>query len=126
MSPFFNGRRRERMSRVSSTPGRPMVLDQVDWSAYSRWLRFFDEDPGVRLTYDHGKLVIMAALTLEHEDDAGFLGRMVEVMTEEFELPIKGGKSTTLRRQLADCGLEPDECFWIAKALRMQGRRRIN
>jgi Uma2 family endonuclease len=114
------------MSRVISPPSRPIFLDNIDWRTYSLFSRAFNERPGVRLTYDRGRLEIMAALTLEHEDDTGFLRRLVEVLTEELNLPIKGGKSTTLRRQLLKRGLEPDECFWIANAAKMQGRRRLD
>jgi Uma2 family endonuclease len=114
------------MSRVLSPPSQSMVLEDVDWRTYLRLSRIFDEQPGVRLNFNRGRLEIMAALTLEHEDDARFLGRLVEVLTEELEMPIRAGKSTTMRRQFLQKGLEPDECFWIANAARMQGRRRVD
>src|SRR5262249_36841075 len=63
--------------------------------------------------------------TLEH--DAGrVLGVFVFVMTEELRLPLKQGGSTTLRRRLKQRGIEADECFWIANAARMAGRRRLD
>jgi Uma2 family endonuclease len=92
---------------------------------YSRLLRVFAERPGIRLTYDRGRLEIMSPL-LEHEDDARFLGRLVAVLTEELGLPLRSGGSTTLRRQLRERGIEADESFWIANAARMKGRRRLN
>jgi Uma2 family endonuclease len=63
---------------------------------------------------------------LEHDDDGRFMGRMVLTLTEELGLPIKMGGSTTLRRRLKRRGIEADECFWIANAHRMAGRRRLN
>ena len=102
------------MSRVASPPSKAIFLHNVDWETYVGLSSLFDEHPGTRLTYDCGRLEIMAALTFEHENDSHFLGRVVEVLTEELELPIRPGKSTTLRRQLVKRGLEPDECFWIA------------
>src|SRR5437660_2088703 len=92
---------------------------------YSRLLRAFAERPGIRLTYDHGELEIMSPL-LEHDDDGRFLGDLVFVLTEELGLPLKRGGSTTLRRRARRRGVEPDECFWIANAHRMAGRRRLN
>jgi Uma2 family endonuclease len=117
------------MSRVGSPklpqPGQSLLLDDVDWRTYSRLLRVFAERPRVRLTYDRGRLEIMSPL-LEHDDDARFLGRLVVVLTEELDLPLKSGGSTTLRRQLRQRGIEADESFWIANAPRMKGRRRLN
>jgi Uma2 family endonuclease len=118
------------MSRVLASPRtivtQSLLLDDIDWKTYSRVLRAFAEKPGIRMAYDRGKLEIMAPLLFEHEDDSSFLGRAVEVLTEELRLPIKSGGSTTLRRQLRRRGIEADECFWIANAFRMKGKRRLN
>ena len=81
--------------------------------------------PGVRLTYDRGELEIMSP-SLEHDDDSSILGRMVGILTEELDLPLKQGGSVTLRRRLRQRGIEADDCFWIANASRMAGRRRLN
>jgi len=102
-----------------------VVLEGVDWRTYSRLLRAFAGRHGVRLTYDRGSLEIMSPL-LEHDYDARFLGRLIVVLTEELGLPLIGGGSTTLRRQLKQRGIEADECFWIANAPRMKGRRRLD
>src|SRR5207302_1952645 len=51
---------------------------------------------------------------------------LVFVLTEELGLPLKRGGSTTLRRRLRRRGIEADECFWIANAQRMAGRRRLD
>lgn len=105
--------------------GQWLRLSGIDWRTYSRLLRIFAEQPGVRLTYDRGELEIMSPL-LEHDDDGRFLGDLVFVLTEELGLPLKRGGSTTLRRRLKRRGIEADECFWIANAHRMAGRRRLN
>ena len=39
---------------------------------------------------------------------------MIETMTEEFGIPIRSGGSTTLKSQLKERGLEPDECYYVA------------
>jgi Uma2 family endonuclease len=112
-------------SVAAPPPGRAVRLTDIDWPTYSRLLRVFAERPGVRLTYDRGDLEIMAP-SMEHEDDGRFLGLVVFVLTEELGLPLKQGGSTTLRRRLKNRGIEPDECFWIANARQMAGRRRLN
>jgi Uma2 family endonuclease len=106
-------------------PGQWLRLSHVDWRTYSRLVRAFAERPGTRLTYDRGELEIMSPL-LEHDDDGRFLGDLVFVLTEELGLPLKRGGSTTLRRRLRRRGIEADECFWIANAHRMAGRRRLD
>jgi Uma2 family endonuclease len=106
-------------------PGHSLLLEGIDWQTYSRLLRAFAERPKIRLTYDRGRLEMMSPL-LEHDDDGRFLGRMVGVLTEELNMPIKSGGSTTMRRQLHARGIEADESFWIASAQRMKGRRRLD
>jgi Uma2 family endonuclease len=99
-------------------PGRRLLLDDVDWRTYGRLLKTFAERPGLRLTYDRGRLEIMVPL-LEHEEDGDFLGDLVKVLTEELGLPLKRGGSVTLRRRGLQRGLEPDRCFWIENAARI-------
>jgi Uma2 family endonuclease len=107
------------------TPGQVLRLSGIDWPTYTKLLRLFAERPGIRLTYDRGELEIMSPL-LEHDDDSQFLGDMVFALTEELGLPLKRGGSTTLRRRRRRRGVEADQCFWIANAARMAGRRRLN
>jgi Uma2 family endonuclease len=104
---------------------RCLRLSGIDWKTYSRLLRIFAEQPGVRLTYDRGELEIMSP-TLEHDDDGRFLGDMVYVLTDVLGLPLKRGGSVTLRRRLRRRGIEADECFWIANAPCLAGRRRLD
>jgi Uma2 family endonuclease len=108
-----------------SQAARCLRLSGIDWRTYTRLLRVFAERPGIRMTYDRGEMELMSPL-LEHDDDGRFLGDMVFVLTEELGLPLKRGGSTTLRRRKRRRGIEPDECFWIASAPRMAGRRRLD
>jgi Uma2 family endonuclease len=102
-----------------------MRLSHVDWRDYSRLLRVFAERPGWRLTYDRGELEIMSP-SLEHDNDERFLARLVVTLTEELGLPILPGGSVTMRRRRKRRGLEADDCFWVANAGRMAGRRRLD
>jgi Uma2 family endonuclease len=110
---------------TEAADGRCLRLNDVDWKTYSSLLFAFAERPAVRLTYDHGELEIMSPL-LKHEDSGRFLGDVVYVLTDELNLPLKRGGSTTLRRRLKQRGIEADECFWIANALKLIGRRRLD
>ncbi len=110
------------MSTASTAVPQRLVLDNVDWRTYSRFLRLFAERPAVRLTYDRGTLEIMSPL-LEHAGDADFLGGLVVALTEELKRPLKRAGSTTLRRRRLRRGLEPDRSYWIANEPAMRGKR---
>ncbi|HJT76489.1 MAG TPA: Uma2 family endonuclease [Gemmataceae bacterium] len=97
----------------------------MDWQTYSRLLWIFAERPAIRLAYDRGELEIMSP-SLEHDWDGRFLGDLVYVLTDELALPLIRGGSTTMRRRARRRGIEADECFWIANAHRMAGRRRLD
>jgi Uma2 family endonuclease len=59
-----------------------------------------------------------------HEEDAHLLGRMVETLTDEFDIPVKAGRTTTHRRKDLDRGTEPDQCYWFREnARQMVGKR---
>lgn len=103
----------------------PAVLHDIDWCTYTRLLRAFDRRRGFRLTYDRGTLEIMSPLW-EHERPAYFLGRLIDVLTEELRLPCEPGRSVTLRRRRKSRGLEPDNCYWIANAPRLAGKTHLD
>jgi Uma2 family endonuclease len=113
------------MAKIKSRSPRPFRLSGVDWQTYSRMLHVFGARPGVRLTYDRGELEIMSPL-LEHDNPARFLGWLVLFLTEELGLPIFPGGSVTMRRRRHMRGLEADDCFWIANAHRMAGKKRLD
>jgi Uma2 family endonuclease len=100
-------------------------LCDVDWATYTRLLRIFADRPRMRLTYDRGELEIMSPV-LEHDNDDRMLGQFVVILTDELGLPMMPGGSTTMRRRKRRKGIESDECFWIANAHRMEGRRRLD
>jgi hypothetical protein len=49
-----------------------------------------------RLTYDDGSLEIMT-VSPRHEWSKSLIGRMIEAMTEELNIPIRSGGSTTIK-----------------------------
>ena len=64
--------------------------------------------------------------TLMHDDDGQFLGRLIVTLTEELDLPVRGGGSVTMRRRKKRKAIEADDCFWITNAPAMAGKRRLN
>lgn len=112
------------MSTAPAARGQRLLLHDVPWTRYERLLRALD-DRHLRLTYDRGTLEIMT-LSHEHEGTSYLLGRFVDVMTEEADLPVKAGRSTTFRRRKKEKGLEPDNCYWIANEKKVRGKKKID
>ena len=69
-------------------------------------------DGGPRMCYDRGTLEILSPLR-KHEWLKSLLGRFVEILTLESGIPISSAGSTTLRSQLKERGIEPDESYYI-------------
>ena len=101
------------------------MLHDIDWKTYTRLLRAFEGHRRFRLTYDRGTLEIMSPLW-EHEEPSQLIGRFIDVLTEELQMPCRLGGSGTLRRRRRQRGLEPDKCYWIASAPRLQGKRHLD
>jgi len=112
-------------TNVIPAPGRCVVLNDIDWKTYTRLLRLFADRPGVRLTYDHGELEIMAP-SLFHDSDDRFLLQMVGELADAFNFDMKSGGSVTMRRRRHQRGIEGDETFWLANAARIVGVRELD
>ncbi|MFO0969146.1 MAG: Uma2 family endonuclease [Gemmataceae bacterium] len=97
-----------------------IVLENITWQTYERLLREVGERP-IRLTYDHGDLEIMT-LSHGHEKKKRILGRCVDFLTFELNIPMASGGSNTLRWKLKKRGLEPDECYWFKHEKAMRGK----
>jgi len=97
-----------------------LVLDGVSWSTYEALLADL-EHGGVRLTYDHGRLEIVSP-SRQHERFKRLIGRMVEAVTEELQIPIMSTSSWTLKSELKRRGLEADESYYVANEPKVRGR----
>ena len=113
------------MATVQSPSEQRFILQAVPWRTYERLLRAFGDRPGVRLTYDRGTLELMT-FSHEHQSQSYLLGRLVDAVTEELNLPVKGGRSTTFRRRTKQRGLEPHNCWWITSEPLVRGKTQIN
>lgn len=88
------------------------VLD-TDWRGYGKILDAIGERH-VMVTYDGGRLELLSP-SPEHELAKALLGSLVETLLDETGTGYVRGGSITFRRKVLDKGLEPDECFWIAR-----------
>jgi Uma2 family endonuclease len=108
--------------RTASQPDEQrFLLRGVGWEGYEKVLDVVG-DRHVRVTYDRGDLELMSP-SYEHDQYGNLFGRVIETVTEELRVPCRGVGSTTWRRQVKDRGLEPDECYYLANAPRVRGKR---
>ncbi|MEQ9549671.1 MAG: hypothetical protein RIM23_08645 [Coleofasciculus sp. G3-WIS-01] len=77
-------------------PDEIIHLSGISWQTYETLLEELC-DRRLRLTYNRGSLEIMAP-SLEHELSKTVMGRFVETLAEETNLPIYPLGSTTLKR----------------------------
>ena len=116
---------RPRSARDNSTRpdsmGQRFVLDNVTWQQYEEIGKALEDRAGLRITYDRGTLELMTTSRV-HEIYKTRLGRIIETLCEEFNLPMEPAGNMTFKRQDLDRGLEPDQCYWIAHEAQVRGK----
>ena len=98
------------------------IIYNVGWEGYEALLELFGDD-GPRMNYSKGNVELMSPL-IPHEQYSNLIGYMIECLTEELDIPRNALGSTTFKRRMADRGLEPDECYYIANAGRIRKHQR--
>jgi Uma2 family endonuclease len=102
-----------------------VLLQNISWQTYQSLLKDFEQQPGMRLTYDRGLLEIMMPLP-PHETYKKLLGRFIEAFTEEFAIEIRSLGSLTCDREDLARGLEPDQCYYIQNEAAVRNRDRLD
>ncbi len=101
------------------------VLHNVSWETFEALLRDTGEDRGSRLAYDCGTLEIMTPL-FEHENAKSNFGNFIIALAEELDIEVRSAGSTTLKRRLANRGIEPDNCYYIQNEPAIRGQETLN
>ena len=105
--------------------GGMLVVLGVTWGEYERLLEELADRPGVRVTFDQGRLQAVSPLRA-HEHYAQVMADMALIAAETLDLPFEQLGSTTLRHLERQQGVEPDRCFYIANAGRIAGKTTLN
>jgi len=105
--------------------GAMLRLEGISWDEYERLLEELAEWPGVRVTYDQGRVDIMSP-TPEHEDYKDFVYSMVRVLSDESEIRVETRGSTTYKREKLLQGAESDASVYVQNAQAIIGKRRID
>ncbi len=100
------------------------VLRGLDWDAYEA-IREALRDHPARLTFDGKDLELMSPSPI-HETYSSLFGALLRALALEFDIEVRGGRSTTFRRRSVGGGLEPDDCYWIASEPAVWGKAEID
>jgi len=101
-----------------------VVLWNTSWTFYQQLLKEIG-DQNVRVTYSNGVMEIMSPLPI-HEKMKKMIGRMIELIALELDIPMASLGSTTYSDESLDKGLEPDECYYFENELLIRGKDRID
>jgi Uma2 family endonuclease len=105
-------------------PDKRVVLDGISWSLYQQLLAEAGDGP-VRMTFDCGRLEIMSPSPI-HESVKKVLARLIEAYSDISKIPVEGLGSTTFDREDLQKGLEPDECYYVAHADDIIGKKTLD
>lgn len=105
--------------------GATLVFRDVGWDEYERLVEDLWDRPGLRVTYDEGRLEIRSPLP-EHEEYKEFILFVARIMSEERGVAIETRGAATWKRRALRKGTEPDTCFYVASAPRIIGKRMID
>ena len=97
---------------------RLLIGDAIDWAGYEALSDLLGASR-TRVYYLEGTVELMTT-GLQHERFKRALGRMVDLLVFELDIPANALGSMTFRREGARRGLEPDECYYIAHVDRVQ------
>ena len=94
------------------------IVEGVTWQDY---LKLMDATPDFSLphTYDEGTLEMMSPRK-DHDWVAKLIGRMIEALTLDLDIPIQSTRSTSLRSAGRGGGLQPDQSYYIANEPRVR------
>lgn len=95
-------------------PEQRMLL-RTTWKEYVL-LRDLLDGPGLRMTYLKGSLELMSPSSL-HEMWKKNIARFVELFAHRRGIDLHGYGSTTFKKEMAERGAEPDECYLIGTEL---------
>ena len=113
------------MATVLSPPEQRVLLDNITWEMYESLLGAHRERSVPRFTYDRGQLEIMSP-SIEHEELKDTVALFINTLAEEMRINTRSFGSATFRRADLQRGFEPDGCFYVQSATRIQGRTELD
>jgi Uma2 family endonuclease len=99
-----------------------VYLPGVSYATYEALVSEIEGHRRLRISYFHGEMEILS-LTQDHERAKKLIGRMIGTINEELDIPVLSCGSTTFKDELRDCGLEPDECYYVQHEAEVRGKK---
>lgn len=93
-------------------PGVPFRLSNVSWDEYEQILELIG-DRYYRSSFIDGEFEILMPTSSTRAAWVAIIGRLIQALAFELDLPIKSLDPTTLRREDVEMGLEPDRSFYF-------------
>jgi Uma2 family endonuclease len=105
--------------------GAVLVLQDITWDAYEQLLEDLADRPGVRVTYDEGRVEIVSP-SRKHEKYKEFIGDLVKSVADELDISIESSGAATWKNKKDQKATEADLCFHIANAERVIGKDELD
>ncbi|HKS41389.1 MAG TPA: Uma2 family endonuclease [Blastocatellia bacterium] len=105
--------------------GAMLRLEHITWNEYEQLLEEMAEHPGMRASYDGGRVEIMSPTT-EHEEYKDFIYSMVRDLSKELKIKLETRGSATYKQKHFQKGAEPDCSFYVQNARVIIGKRQID
>ena len=102
-----------------------ILLQHLCWQTFENLLAELDETRSSRLTYNQGRLEIMAPLSA-HENANRLIEVLIGILVEELDLEIKRTGSLTCKRHDLKQGAEPDSCYYIQHEALVRDKDKID
>ncbi len=105
---------------IGLDPGGSVSATNLTWAEYQHLQAVRDEHrPGVRLVFDGGRFEAMSH-GYRHERWKCLIAVLVRSLLMGLRRPVVGAGNVTMDQEAAEKGLEPDVCFYIQSAARVQ------
>ncbi|PYS50033.1 MAG: hypothetical protein DMG13_22125 [Acidobacteria bacterium] len=123
---FMSTRSVDYLEAIDHLPeGTILIFPEVSWEQYEGLLEDLVNRPGLRVSYDDGRLEIVSPLP-EHEDYKDFVSHAVRAISDELGIELEPRGSSAWKRRIFRKGAEPDTCFYVANAHRIIGKPKID
>jgi Uma2 family endonuclease len=113
------------MITTSTNAEQRTLLQNISWETFESLLKETGEDRNSRFAYDCGTLEIMTPL-YEHESYKIQFDRLIFTLAEELDVGIKSAGSMTLKREIVNRGIEPDNCYYIQNEPAVRNKKEFN
>lgn len=105
--------------------GAMLRLEDISWDEYEQLLDQLRDWPGMRVTYDRGRVEIMSP-SFQHEKFIACISGMGRILAEEMGIVVEAAGTTTYKQESLLKGSEGDESFYVEHANAIIGKDEID